>query len=99
MAAYVAAKHAVIGLSKASAIEYASRGVRINALAPGVVQTGMTQHWFDDPAMRYRLLASTPLGRAAQPEEMAGMVLFLCSDLASFALGQTFVVNGGYTAH
>jgi NAD(P)-dependent dehydrogenase (short-subunit alcohol dehydrogenase family) len=99
MAAYVAAKHAVIGLSKAAAIEYASRGVRINALAPGVVQTGMTKHWFDDPATRHRLLASTPLGRAAQPEEMAGMVLFLCSDLASFALGQTFVVDGGYTAH
>src|SRR5258705_519618 len=79
MAAYVAAKHAVIGLSKAAAIEYASRGVRINALAPGVVQTAMTKHWFDDPAMRYRLLASTPLGRAAQPGEMAGMVLFLCS--------------------
>jgi NAD(P)-dependent dehydrogenase (short-subunit alcohol dehydrogenase family) len=64
-----------------------------------VVQTGMTKRWFDDPAMRYRLLANMPLGRAAQPEEMAGMVLFLCSDLASFALGQTFVVDGGYTAH
>jgi NAD(P)-dependent dehydrogenase (short-subunit alcohol dehydrogenase family) len=58
----------------------------------------MTKHWFDDPEMR-RFLTNSPIGRFAQPEEVAAMVLFLCSDLASFAVGQTFVVDGGYTAH
>jgi NAD(P)-dependent dehydrogenase (short-subunit alcohol dehydrogenase family) len=99
ISAYVAAKHAVIGLTKAAAIEYASQGIRINALAPGLVETGMTAHWFADENIRTHLLTNTPMGRAAQPEEMANMVLFLCSDLASFAVGQTFIVDGGYTAH
>ena len=98
ISAYVAAKHAVIGLSKAAAIEYASQGIRINALAPGLVETPMTKHWFDDPGMRGFFLANSPIGRFAQPEEVAAMVLFLCSDLASFAVGHTFAVDGGYTA-
>ena len=96
---YVAAKHGVIGLSKAAAIEYASQGIRINALAPGLVETAMTKPWFDDPNIRSHFLANSPIGRVAQPQEMAGMVLFLCSDFASFAVGQAFVIDGGYTAH
>ena len=95
---YAAAKHAVIGLSKAAAIEYVSQGIRINAIAPGLVATPMTKHWFDDPEMRNFFLANSPIGRFAQPEEIANMVLFLCSDLASFTAGQAFAVDGGYTA-
>src|SRR5450432_3184231 len=97
MSPYVAAKHAVIGLTKAAAVEYASQKIRINALAPGLVETGMTKHWFDDANIRTHLLGNTPMGRAAQPEEMAEMVMFLCSDAASFATGQVFVIDGGYT--
>ena len=98
MSTYVAAKHAVIGLSKAAAIEYAAQGIRINAIAPGLVRTPMTKHWEDDPETRQFFIVNTPIGRFAQPDEIANVVLFLCSDLASFAAGQTFVVDGGYTA-
>lgn len=99
ISSYVAAKHAVIGLTKAAALEYASQGIRINALAPGLVETGMTRHWFADEATRTHLMANTPMGRPAQPEEIAEMVLFLCSDAASFATGQVSVIDGGYTTH
>ena len=99
ISAYIAAKHGVIGLSKAAAVEYANQGIRINALAPGLVNTTMTKAWFDDPNMSAHFLANTPIGRVSQPAEIAGMVLFLCSDFASFAVGQTFVIDGGYTTH
>jgi NAD(P)-dependent dehydrogenase (short-subunit alcohol dehydrogenase family) len=99
ISAYIAAKHGVIGLSKAAAVEYANQGIRINALAPGLVNTAMTKAWFDDPNMSAYFIANTPVGRVSQPEEIAGMVLFLCSDLASFTVGQTFVIDGGYTTH
>src|ERR1044072_4075816 len=67
---YVAAKHAVIGLTKAAAIEYAAQGIRINALAPGLVETAMTRHWFADDNVCSALLANTPTGRAATPDEI-----------------------------
>ena len=79
ISAYIAAKHGVIGLSKAAAVEYASKGIRINALAPGLVNTAMTKAWFDDPIMSAHFIANTPIGRVSQPAEIAGMVLFLCS--------------------
>ncbi len=99
MAPYVAAKHGVIGLTKAGALDYAKQNIRINALAPGFVETPMTQRWLDDPQFRDALLAHSPVGRAAKPEEITGLVLYLCSDLASFATGQTFVIDGAQTAH
>jgi len=99
ISAYIAAKHGVIGLSKAAAVEYATKGIRINAVAPGLVNTAMTKAWFDDPNMSAYFIANTPIGRVSQPAEIANTVLFLCSDLASFAVGQTFVIDGGYTTH
>jgi NAD(P)-dependent dehydrogenase (short-subunit alcohol dehydrogenase family) len=99
MAPYVAAKHGVIGLTKAAALDYATAGVRVNALAPGLVATGMTKGWLDDPEMRKVVVAGSQLGRPAEPEEIAGMVLYLTSDLASFATGGVYVVDGGQTAH
>lgn len=99
ISAYITAKHGVIGLSKAAAVEYANKGIRINALAPGLVNTAMTKAWFDDANTNAHFITNTPIGRVSQPEEIAGMVLFLCSDLASFAVGQTFVIDGGYTTH
>ena len=99
MAPYVAAKHGVVGLTRAAALDYAKHGIRVNALAPGLVETAMTKRWLEDPAMREAVLAGPQMGRAAQPEEIAGMVLFLASPLASFATGGVYVVDAGQTAH
>lgn len=99
MSPYAAAKHGVIGLTKAAALDYATRGIRVNALAPGLVATGMTQRWLADPDIRQSLLQNSPIGRAAQPDEMCGAVLYLCSPMASFVTGQTLLVDGGQTAH
>lgn len=99
MAPYVAAKHGVVGLSKAAALDYAKSGIRVNALAPGLVATGMTKGWLDNPEMRDVVVAGSQLGRPAEPEEIAGMVLYLSSDLASFATGGVYVVDAGQTAH
>ena len=99
MAPYVAAKHGVVGLTKAAALDYATRGIRVNAVAPGLIATPFTQRWLADPATRERLLVNSPIGRPAQPEEIAGAVLFLCSSAASFVNGSIFVVDGGQTAH
>ena len=99
MAPYVAAKHGVIGLTKAAALDYATRGIRVNALAPGLIRTPMTDRWLADPAMTKVLMANSPSGRPAEPEEMTGVVLFLCSSAASFITGATYLADGAMTAH
>jgi NAD(P)-dependent dehydrogenase (short-subunit alcohol dehydrogenase family) len=98
MAPYVAAKHGVAGLTKAAAIEYARAGIRVNAIAPGLVRTAMTEAWFQDATFMRAFFAASPIGRAADPSEMTGMILHLCSDAASFTNGQVFVIDGGQTA-
>jgi NAD(P)-dependent dehydrogenase (short-subunit alcohol dehydrogenase family) len=96
--AYVAAKHGVIGLTKTAAIEHAHLGIRVNALAPGWVRTAMTKGWDDDKGLNAQMKAAAPMHRGAEPEEMTGMVLFLCSEAASYATGQVYLVDGGQTA-
>lgn len=99
MAAYVAAKHGVIGLTRAAALDYATQGIRVNAVAPGIVRTPMIERWLNDEAFANNLLAGSPMHRAADPEEIAGTVLFLCSSMASFTTGQVYLADGGQTAH
>ena len=98
MAPYVASKHAVAGLTRAAAIEYARQNIRVNAICPGLVRTAMTQAWLDDSAFVEAFYASSPIGRAAEPEEMVGMILHLCSDEARFTNGAIIAIDGGQTA-
>jgi NAD(P)-dependent dehydrogenase (short-subunit alcohol dehydrogenase family) len=95
---YVASKHAVEGLTKSAALEAAAFGVRVNAVAPGPVETGMLDRFTGSPDRKAGLLASIPLRRAGKPEELADAILFLASAKASFVTGQIIGVNGGRTA-
>ncbi|MDA0790224.1 MAG: SDR family NAD(P)-dependent oxidoreductase [Proteobacteria bacterium] len=96
--AYIAAKHGVAGLTKQYAIMYARRGVRVNAIAPGYIETPMTQGFRDVPGGVGFLESLHPMGRLGQPEEIASAAAFLASDDASFITGVVLPVDGGYTA-
>jgi NAD(P)-dependent dehydrogenase (short-subunit alcohol dehydrogenase family) len=95
---YVASKHAVEGLTKSGALEAAAFGVRVNAIAPGPVETAMLDRFTGSADRKAALLAGVPLRRAGKPEELADAILFLASDKASFITGQIVNVNGGKTA-
>lgn len=97
---YIASKHAVMGLTRSAALDYAKLGIRINAVNPGFVATDMTDRLVTDTGSTASDLASTvPMGRMGQPEEIAEMVVFLCSDASSYITGQSFFVDGGFTAY
>lgn len=99
-AAYSAAKHGVIGLTRTAALEYGRHGIRINAVCPGFIETPMTTESDLNVAEKVRkaVQSSGAIRRLAQPEEVAEMVFWLCSDKASFVTGAHFVVDGGVTA-
>lgn len=97
-AAYIACKHAVLGLTKTAAIDYAGKGIRINAVCPGVIQTAMVDDLIRrNPRLEEQFTKDIPAGRLGKPEEIADAVLWLCSPQASYMNGQGLVVDGGIT--
>lgn len=99
-AAYHASKHGVIGLTKSAAVEYASRGIRINAICPGVVETPMVAEMLESQAEAMAaFLQEQPIGRLGTADEIAATVLWLCSPGASFVVGVALPVDGGFTTH
>ena len=99
-ALYVASKHAVLGLTKAAALEYAAQSIRVNAVSPGAIETPMFDRFTTAlGADSHRQIAALhPMGRTGRPEEIADAVLWLCSDQASFVTGQSLTADGGWTA-
>lgn len=96
MGPYHATKHGVLGLTKSAALENAKKGVRINAVCPGLIMTPMIDKMIQDkPDILEMFTAAVPMGRAGKPEEVASAVLYLCSSQAGFITGQTIVVDGG----
>ena len=97
--AYTASKGAVLAMTRELAVEFARQGVRFNAICPGPVETPLLMHLFEsDPAAFERRRVHIPIGRLAQPQEIARAALFLASDDASFVTGTAFAVDGGITA-
>jgi NAD(P)-dependent dehydrogenase (short-subunit alcohol dehydrogenase family) len=96
--AYTAAKHGVIGLTRAAALDYAAQNLRVNAVCPGYIDTPMMGRFTGGtPEGRAKVIGEEPVGRMGKPEEIAAAVLWLCSDLAAFTVGHALVVDGGQT--
>jgi NAD(P)-dependent dehydrogenase (short-subunit alcohol dehydrogenase family) len=95
---YQASKHGVLGLTKSAALDYAARGIRINAVCPGIINTPMLDKMMATQADALNaMVKDVPIGRLGRPEEIASAVLWLCSSAASFMIGHALVVDGGYT--
>jgi NAD(P)-dependent dehydrogenase (short-subunit alcohol dehydrogenase family) len=97
-APYAAAKAGVVALTRSAALEYAPQ-IRVNAVSPGWILTGLTAPWKEIPGEEARAVEKTPLKRLGRPEDIAKVVVFLCSDLAEFVTGQNIVIDGGMTLH
>ncbi|WDF77200.1 SDR family oxidoreductase [Mucilaginibacter sp. KACC 22773] len=97
-AAYHASKHGILGLTKSAALEYATKGIRINAVCPGIIATPMVEDMLANEAdAMQEMMKVVPMERLGRPEEVAAVVLWLCSPAASFIIGQAIAVDGGYT--
>jgi meso-butanediol dehydrogenase/(S,S)-butanediol dehydrogenase/diacetyl reductase len=97
-AAYTASKHAVVGLTKEMAMELGDKGIRVNAVGPGVIRTPLTERYFQDADFAQRIRDLHALGRWGEPHEIAKAILFLASNEASFVTGTTLLIDGGWTA-
>lgn len=96
--AYTAAKHGVIGLTRAAALDYAAQNIRVNVVCPGYIDTPMMARFTGDTTEgRARVIAEEPIGRMGRPEEIANAVIWLCSDAAGFVVGSAIVIDGGQT--
>lgn len=96
---YSITKSGMANLTRTLALEYADKGIRVNAVAPGAIITPINRAWIDDPKKRKEVESHIPMGRAGRPEEIAGVVAFLSSDDASYITGQTIYVCGGLTLY